>query len=47
MEGRREGGQRQRGKNTKLGGQGVEQDMEGVGRKDKIVKIQKNYIKKD
>lgn len=41
MEGRKEGGQRQRGKNIKLGGQGVGQDVEVVGRKNKIVKIQK------
>lgn len=47
MEGRKEGGQRQRGKNIKLGGQGVGQDVEVVGRKNKIVKIQKKNLKKN
>lgn len=46
MEVRREGGQRQRGENIKLGGQGVGQDMEGIGRKDIMVKYKKVKLKK-
>lgn len=41
MEVKRERGQRQRAENIKLGGQGAGQDMEGVGRKEKMVQIQK------